>query len=214
MQNVDPHIAATWLKGWCLAKGARPPVKIKDGYRVDLGWADQHSRYLFPRITPALHELAAAIHKPFVHLKVCDAPEKVTAALPGEWRILSLGYMMELHGQMASAKFHLPEGFVIEKLSSATVPAIRILTLEGEEAASGRVAIIDNFAVYDSIAVSPAYRRKGLGSILMHYLQHMANDNNTDYGLLVATDDGKALYETLGWKLISLYTTAHIPFQG
>lgn len=79
------------------------------------------------------------------------------------------------------------------------------LTLDGVEAARGRAVTVDGVAIYDRIAVEPAYRRRGLGGEVMRRLQ---GETGLDRGVLVATRDGRALYDTLGWRLHAHYTTA------
>jgi len=81
------------------------------------------------------------------------------------------------------------------------------LTIGDEEAARGRAVVVDGVAIYDHIVVEPAHRRRGLGRRVMLALQAATG---TTQGLLVATRDGRALYETLGWRLVSSYTTAVI----
>jgi hypothetical protein len=45
----------------------------------------------------------------------------------------------------------------------------------------------------------------------MKALEAIARKAGATQGVLVATSDGRALYEALGWQLHSLYTTAVIP---
>jgi hypothetical protein len=39
---------------------------------------------------------------------------------------------------------------------------------------------------------------------------HEARGNPNSFELLVATDDGRALYETLGWRKIASYASARL----
>ena len=52
--------------------------------------------------------------------------------------------------------------------------------------------------------------RFGIRRVVMAALREMRTDR-TATELLVATDDGRALYATLGWTVISPFVTAEIP---
>ena len=45
-----------------------------------------------------------------------------------------------------------------------------------------------------------AHRRRGLGAFVMRTLADRALEQGAVLGVLGATDAGRALYETLGWK--------------
>ncbi|MEV6283130.1 GNAT family N-acetyltransferase [Kribbella sp. NPDC051770] len=67
------------------------------------------------------------------------------------------------------------------------------------EAARGMAAITNLDAVMHDIHTDPAYRRQGLGSIVMGALAERARERGATTGLLMATVDGAALYRRLGW---------------
>ena len=64
--------------------------------------------------------------------------------------------------------------------------------------------------VYDRIATSPQHRRRGLGRSLMVALHGSRRDAALPERL-TATEDSRALYESLGWEVLSPYLTAYIP---
>lgn len=66
-------------------------------------------------------------------------------------------------------------------------------------AARGRMAVVDDFCILDRIYTSPDYRRQGLGTFVTRALLAIAHEHDVAEGLLVATHDGKELYEYLGW---------------
>ncbi len=103
----------------------------------------------------------------------------------------------------------LADGYRITTEQSGPVVAVRILGETGELAASGYGAETDHVFVYDRIVTEPAHRRKGLGHVLMQTL-HAARRDPDSLELLVATDDGRALYETLGWRVVAPYASASI----
>jgi GNAT superfamily N-acetyltransferase len=64
--------------------------------------------------------------------------------------------------------------------------------------------------IYDRIETSPEHRRKGLGNTIMNALKAHRKSTNAPQ-LLVATEDGRGLYTSLGWSVLSPYSTAVIP---
>jgi GNAT superfamily N-acetyltransferase len=108
-------------------------------------------------------------------------------------------------GEVA-AHYRLVVDAITDGLTLAT-----ILAPDGELAASGRVGVIGDVAIYDRIRVQDAHQRRGLGRALMIALGKVADRAGASRWVLVATPEGRALYETLGWELHSPYTTAFIP---
>jgi len=105
-----------------------------------------------------------------------------------------------------STRYRLIVEVVTRHLTLAT-----ILTSNGELAASGRVGIVGDVAIYDRIRVQDAHQRRGLGRRLMNMLGEVANRAGAARWALVATPEGRALYEALGWAVHANYTTAFIP---
>ncbi|WP_454888845.1 GNAT family N-acetyltransferase [Sphingobium indicum] len=207
---ADPGVVATWIKGWTLARDTSPPVEDHGGFRVDVGWPQQRTRYVFPRVTPAMRELAATITEPWVFVKACASPAAMRAALPARWAIQSPGFMMECRGVMAG-EAATPAGYLLDATEPLPIAVVRALAPGGELAAIGRVVRVGEFAIYDRIETDAAHRGRGLARAVMKKLEAIARDHGASRGVLVATADGRGLYEGLGWELHSLYTTAAIP---
>lgn len=70
-------------------------------------------------------------------------------------------------------------------------------------AASGRVYVVGDTAVFDKIITEPAFQRRGLGSFIMRALAAQAFEHDVQIGLLLASLDGQKLYSHLGWNTIS-----------
>ncbi|ULT26006.1 GNAT family N-acetyltransferase [Sphingobacterium sp. E70] len=86
------------------------------------------------------------------------------------------------------------------------------MTKDGELASIGRLVIVDDLAVYDRISTEENHKRKGLATFLIKELEQIALSKNVHRNFLVATEQGKLLYQSLGWKICSLYTSVVIPF--
>ena len=88
---------------------------------------------------------------------------------------------------------------------------VAVLASDGAVAASGHIALDRELAIYDRIVTDPAHQRRGLGRAVMHALQALARAHGRHAGVLVATDQGRQLYESLGWTMHAPWATAVIP---
>ncbi|TLM84375.1 GNAT family N-acetyltransferase [Pseudarthrobacter sp. NamE2] len=70
-------------------------------------------------------------------------------------------------------------------------------------AASGRVFVVGDTAVFDKIITEPGFQRRGLGSFIMRALAAQAFEHDVTTGLLLASIDGQKLYSHLGWSTVS-----------
>lgn len=210
---ANTRVVAAWIKGWALARETPPPVEDHGGFRVDVGWPQQRVRYVFPSISPAMQELAALIAEPWVFLKACASPAEMREALPDRWAIQPLGFMMTCHDAMPG-ELAPPHGYSLDVTEPSPVAIVRVLAPGGELAAIGRVVRVGEFAIYDRIETDAAHRRRGLARAVMKNLESVARHDGATRAVLVATTDGRGLYEALGWELHSLYTTAVIPFPA
>ena len=104
----------------------------------------------------------------------------------------------------------LPEGYVLE-VATGTTATVRVLSPERDIAATGHLVTVEDFAIYDRIETQPEHRRRGLARVVMTMLETIGRQKSAGCGVLVATPDGRPLYESLGWELHSPYTTAAIP---
>jgi predicted GNAT family acetyltransferase len=83
---------------------------------------------------------------------------------------------------------------------------VRIHTADGTAAARGRVGLGRRYAVMDQVETGPAHKRRGLGSVVMGTLAEAALAHGLTEATLLASHAGRALYETLGWTLITPFT--------
>jgi GNAT superfamily N-acetyltransferase len=209
--RADASVVQAWVRGWTLARETLPPVAHGDGWRVDVGWPQQRVRYVFSRCSKTLRSLAETIVEPWIFLKVCAAPEVMQMFLPPRWIIQPLGFMMTYTALDREQNVSLSKAYTFNLTEAATITIAKILTANGEIASIGRVVFVEDFAIYDRIETHNDHRRRGLASAVMNRLQSVALARAKTRGVLVATADGRALYETLGWRLHSLYTTAVVP---
>ena len=206
-QGVDPAILLAWLSARSVARGLPSPVPQYGGYRVDTRSDAEVARWVFPTMGSGLEGLARSIGEPRYFLKLCGTADQLRAALPMGWAIHAPGYFMRaLHKPPVK---RLADGYRVDIKQIGLVSEARVFSQIGVLAASGYAAEACGVLVYDRIVTEPEHRRKGLGAVLMQVL-HDARQNVSGPELLVATEDGQALYSTLGWATISAYSTASI----
>ena len=210
--TADPLIVETWATGWALSRGTPAPVRTAGALRIDVGLPKHKTRYIFPQCGSDVGSLAETIHDSDVFIKVCAPPEAVQELLPSHWTIESLGYMMS---QLSSHALEstLPAAYTLKVTSTPPILIVQITDSSGFIAAKGRAALVGPFAIYDQIETHEAHRRRGLGRVVMHALRKSVSNYSVDHGLLVATADGRELYNALGWQMHSLFTTAAIKPQ-
>jgi GNAT superfamily N-acetyltransferase len=204
---IDPVLLSRWVYGRSLARGLPQPVSDRNGLRVDTNSAVEVCRWIFPRALPELFQLAREVSRPGYLLKVCEPAHDLRAALPKCWQVEHTGYFMVATDSWESRE--ISAGYTIDVQRSDPVTQVRIRASDGELAASGFAAETPDAFVYDRIVTAPAHRRKGLGRAVMTTLRETRRNPDLP-GLLVATEDGRALYRTLGWQTLSLYSTASV----
>ena len=211
--SADPDLLALWTRGWAATRGVAAPVRDGAAWRIDVGLPDQFARYIFADADPAVRDRAERIGRPWTFLKVCAHETAVRSLLPPMWEMRPPGFMMTLAGGMGGDAT-APEGLRFDIEASGPVTFCRLLDHADVEAARGRVVVIEGLTVFDRIATSADRRRRGLASRIMRRLERIAHEAGGRDGALVATAEGRALYERLGWVLHSNYSTAVIPGPG
>jgi len=212
--KIQKDIVEKWLKAWSLSRELPLPVPFKSGYRVEVGYENQKSRYVFPELNDDFTGLSESIEEPFVFLKVCASPEEVKNKIPENWEIQPQGYMMSCFQPMKIPDIDLPDEYKLESNHYNSTFFLRIVMKNGETASTGRVVIVEDLAVYDRILTEENHRKKGLATFLMKELEKNALSKGVYKNFLVATEQGKRLYQALGWDVYSLYTSAVIPINS
>ncbi|MDP4500489.1 GNAT family N-acetyltransferase [Nonomuraea turcica] len=196
----SPTVRA-WVDGWVISRNTPRPVREPWGLRVDVGLPGHVARHIVPAPTPEiLHHLTTTLTRPGTWLKLCAPAEAVASYLPPAWTVKDREFMMTAP-LARTATPQAPPGYTLAITTRAGVTAARLLTAAGEVAARGQVAVAGSAAVVDQVETAAGHRRRGLGTIIMHTLASTAASRGARTGILVATSDGQALYETVGWTL-------------
>jgi len=203
----------TWVRAWTVSRELDPPLAHGSGWRVEVGLPEQRRRHVFPALGDELRALGADVHEPWCFLKCLATVDALRTALPVRWRVQPQSAMMVFEGDPPTAPA-LPAGYALAVPADAQVPHVRVLAADGGLAADGRVVMLGDEAIIDRIGTDAAHRRRGLGTAVMCALHAIARERGARRGLLVATQQGRALYETLGWRTIAPYASAVVAAEA
>ncbi|WP_187281581.1 GNAT family N-acetyltransferase [Nonomuraea sp. C10] len=207
LESTRLDTVRAWVDGWTVSRGTSPPVTEPWGLRVDTGLPGHVARHVVPHPTPALiQRLTSAITVPGTWLKLCAPAELIAPWLPPGWAIDPPEYLMT--GTLAREHAAAPPGYTLAVTTRAGVTVARLLTDAGEIAARGQLATAGWAAVVDRVETAENHRRRGLGVVVMKTLAATAVSRGATTGVLVATPEGRKLYESLGWRLRSPMTAA------
>lgn len=158
-------------------------------------------RHVLPEAEESLVRAAAgAVSEPRTWLKTPAEPETVEPWIPGGWVVAweHTGHLMAT--DLLATDPVAPEGYTVSVEISGAVTFLRVLDGAGEQAAKGQMAAVGDAVIVDRVVTEEAHRRRGLGGFVMRSLADRAVADGAVLGVLGATDAGRALYETLGWK--------------
>ncbi|MBS0385857.1 MAG: GNAT family N-acetyltransferase [Proteobacteria bacterium] len=198
------------MRGWALSRGKPSPEAIDGGWRVQVDEPEQIARYVFPSADESVRRLTESTSPALTPIKVCASPDAVAPRLASPWVIDRTSPMMTKPA-LAMADAMVAADYSVASTGAGAVLIAFAMTNAGDIAAGGRVALIEDVAVFDQIWTHEAHRRRGLASAVMQTLENAAAARSAQRAILVATDAGCALYKTLGWRVYAPYTTAIAP---
>ncbi|GAA3873062.1 hypothetical protein GCM10022243_42750 [Saccharothrix violaceirubra] len=207
-QSRTDRVLAEWVWAWALSRGTPDPVVEPDGYRIDVGLPGHRVRYLLPD-PDAVGPRAAGLTEPGTWLKVCGPVERVRPALDSRWTIRAPEYLMSVE-PATTPPAAPPDSYTVESHRTGDVYDVVVRAADGGHAAKGRLAVRGRAAAVDMVETDPAHRRRGLGSVVMAELSRIASTGGAARAVLVATEEGLALYRKLGWTVESPITAAHL----
>ncbi|MGW0732113.1 GNAT family N-acetyltransferase [Streptomyces sp. NPDC002851] len=192
----------TWVAGWALSRRTPPPIEKPWGFYVDVpDNPTEVGRHVLPEVDESLvRSAAASVTVPRTWMKMPAEPEEIEPWLPQGWVVAwqETGHLMAV--DLMATNPVAPEGCTATVETVGAVDHIRVLDAAGEQVAQGQMAMLGEAAVVDRVITEEAHRRRGLGQFVMRTLADRALDQGATLGVLGATDAGRALYESLGWK--------------
>jgi GNAT superfamily N-acetyltransferase len=198
------ELVERWHRGWIAADGLTS--EYRDGYLV-VHVNRQKRQYEWIATddadVAAIAGIVAASGEPNWLSVPTDAPRKVIAEIEAAGLVVARPdetfMKRDLAGHPAPEP---PAGYVVEVRRDPII-GVRVLAADGEEAASGLMAVVGEDAVAHRISTDEAHRRRGLGSVVMGALAREAVRDGAKTGLLFSSTEGVHLYRRLGWEKIS-----------
>lgn len=215
--SVD-RIVRAWVDGWVVSRGAAPPVVEGWGYTIDVGQKGHVTRHVLGATNDRVEEasvrkVADAVTAAGVWLKVFAEPSAVRPWLGAGWWIdPEPGYLMSVpltDTGSAASDGGLPVGYRLRTWTRGGVTRALVTASDGSWAARGQIAPTGGTAVVDQIETSAEHRRRGLGRFVMRTLTRAAADQGAETGVLAGTPEGRALYESLGWRVEAPLASGH-----
>ncbi|MET8010257.1 GNAT family N-acetyltransferase [Streptomyces sp. NPDC005271] len=205
--RVDPERVRAWVEGWVISRLASPPVEEEWGFSFDVGMSRQVTRHVLPEADEALvRKLTETFTAPGTWLKVMLPRETVRPWMAAGWDFDDPGFLMSTAVRPVSAP--VPDGYRLRTWTRGGLTRALVVTADGTFAARGQVAIPPGTrtAVVDQVETAVNQRRKGLGSLVMRTLANAGAEAGAEAAVLGATPEGRALYESLGWRTESPLT--------
>jgi GNAT superfamily N-acetyltransferase len=207
-----PALMMAWGRGWAVSRGTSAPVEVPGGFRVDVGLPGHRVRHVLHTYdADALGRLGRELTAPGTWIKVSGDPAEFRAALPDGWTMGTAGYLMSVRFRAEPVRPPAPYTVQVDTEPGGGVVVATVRDGAGGRAAWGRLAPAGEFGIVDKVETEAAHRRRGLGGVLMRTLAARAAAGGLRTGILVATDDGRALYRTLGWVVRSDVPAAYRP---
>ncbi|MEV6272420.1 GNAT family N-acetyltransferase [Kribbella sp. NPDC051936] len=187
-----------WVHGWTISRNTPAPVRLPSGYRVDVGLPGHAVRYVLHAYDAGLVD---GLRSPDTWLKI-----RGEVALEARWEVQPREYLMTT--RLSATRAVVPPSYELTHTQRGAMLDVTMTAADGSVAARGKAALAGDAAVFDQIETSPEHRRRGLGRSVMTALASAAQYAGATAGVLVATEDGRALYTALGWTLDAPMTAA------
>ncbi|MGW6536513.1 GNAT family N-acetyltransferase [Streptomyces sp. NPDC055051] len=192
----------SWVEGWAVARRVAAPVEVPWGLRVEVGQPTQVVRHvLLGADDAAVRGLIGAVAEPTTCVKAFMTSEAMRPWFTSAWEPVEPCFLMA--APLRPARVRAPEGYAVDVEVAGGVASVRVHSAGGEPAAAGIAGLAGDVCVFDRIVTEPAHRRLGLGTLVMGALTGAAVERGAASGLLAATAPGRALYETLGWRVLA-----------
>ncbi|MEV0460342.1 GNAT family N-acetyltransferase [Catellatospora methionotrophica] len=205
-----PDLVTAWGHGWARSRGVPRPVAVPGGFRADVGLHGHRVRYvLHTWDSELLSALDRQVAAPGTWIKISGRSAALRGALSADWTMDDTGHLMSTPFTVGAADVQAP--YAMRVTTAGEVVVATVVDATGATAAAGHLAPEGEFGIVDRVETAPAHRRRGLGTVVMRALSDHAARNGMTTGLLVATDEGRRLYHSLGWRVRSEIAAAYVP---
>ncbi|MEW1972910.1 GNAT family N-acetyltransferase [Streptomyces achromogenes] len=199
-----------WVEGWAVSRGAAQPTPRAWGFTVEVGRPHEVARHVVTAADEAtVRTLAEDTTACGIPLKVFVPAPTLKAWLPPGWALLD-GHaaLMAARPGAVEAPPRLPDGYRLHRWDRAGVTRAVVRAADGSFAARGQIAVTGPAAVVDQVETHPAHQRRGLGRVVMGTLAEAATRQGARAAVLAATEEGRTLYEAVGWQAVAPLSAA------
>ncbi|MFF5083229.1 GNAT family N-acetyltransferase [Actinoplanes sp. NPDC000266] len=198
------ELVVRWQRGWGVARGLPEAADLGAGLRVRCGQLGRDVEYFALDGAASVAGLAGLVKREdeVTWLTVPTVePERAAAAVEAAGLVvLKASEKLMVTELSEQPRVPVPAGYRTETTIEGPVVRVELLDREGEVGARGTMGIAGADGIADKIQTMPGHRRRGLGSAVMSALAEVAP---AKHGILVASEDGQALYAKLGWRAVA-----------
>ncbi len=201
------RLLEVWVAGWAGCRGYQTST---EGRFPAVLRADTTGEWEYFAYDPSDDEFAA------LAAKTAEAPARVLTILSNDVaRYTQLAEKHRLNVTSASQAMMIVDMETQDaedpwlsdddlSLATSELDGVHHAVVRSDEtlAASGRVFVVGQTAVFDKIVTEQAFQRRGLGTFIMKALAAQAFEHDVENGLLLASLDGQKLYSHLGWSTV------------
>jgi len=200
-----------WLHAYCRIRGYSALEPVAEGLYLEVAKRQQSGRFFVSGFDEAvIRGLLPRIQEPSTYVELPAPPEILAEHLPKGWRFGEAAYLMACDLRTPAGE-DAGKGYWAKTDIVAGQASVSIRAAGDGVAASGTCLVAGDEAIFDQISTEIAHRRRGLGTAVMLRLAAEARRGGATTGLLVATLEGRRLYEALGWTVLSEVTTLVSP---
>lgn len=205
--DVPDNLLPAWVAGWSACRGYSP---AREAGHPAIVLADKTGDWEFFAYEPGDEEFADLARN------TLESPKRMLTVLtrdPQRYHMLAPQHGLRVHHsdqsmmvtdmseQDAEDPWYRDTDFKTVIDRDGNVHRARVMYGE-EEAAHGVMAVVDGVAVFDHIETHNNFRRRGLATHIMRALAASAFEHLVETGLLIASHDGRMLYQHLGWDTV------------
>ncbi|OIJ63916.1 GNAT family N-acetyltransferase [Streptomyces mangrovisoli] len=209
MTKIEPELIRRWVNGWTEARSLPEAEAIEpagDGLRSECRQPGRDVQVFALRadeqpesVARLAAGVAAATRTTWLTVPTLRpvAVEAVVAAAGLELVFRSECFMTT--DLTEHPKYGPAAPYEREVRTDGPVTVVSLHDASGELAARGTMAVVGAHAIADRIETDAAHRRRGLGRAMMSALAESAVSQGARTGLLIASEEGRRLYASLGW---------------
>jgi GNAT superfamily N-acetyltransferase len=206
------RLLSRWEAGWSLSRGFPPATHVEGGLAVPMGEPGRDIEHIALTVDFAHHArlatLVASSSDAWLTVPTVDRARTEDQLRAAGLEVAAPEWLMriDLPRHPVAA---VPAPYTLDVRAAGAVIIGEAATAEGVRAADARMAVVGKDAVADRVATDAAHRRRGLATALMSALVDRAQRRGAEVGLLIASEEGRRLYERLDWGIVVPIVVAH-----